>query len=756
MRTVVIGGGAAGMGAAWGLTKNGHQVVLIEREERLGGHLMACDVPLPDGSTVPVDVGVSDFNRATFANVGALLDELGLEYYPICQHASFMHADGRTAWYSDDGGIHAITPFEDEARFAAEMARFRLECIEVLDDPLARDETLAEYCDRRGYSHEFRDRYLYPRSQGSFPMPDTEPAIYPVRGLVAFWRIHGLAGPGPANRNVVKGGMASYADAFGTWLEARGGEVRTGCPVVGVARRPEGVRVRYTDPSGDAREEVFEHAVFAVRGEQILPLLEDASQEEKDVFGSLRWHRARVSVHRDRGLLPDREEAWGAYNYVLCEGEVPAIRPTITFYPAKLAKLAGAEGIFVTMNPFREPDPDKVVADYFLSHPAAGSGGDLATARVAQIQGIRNCWYCGSYLVQPWVHEPALATGVDLAELMRQRIGAQDGDRLPYLDDFLASIPLFAGLDPFAIADVGLAADRFTAAAGDRLFRQDDPADGVYVVASGRLALNVRMPGDAEVELAQVGAGGLIGEFCLLDGGRRSAEAVALEPTLGYRIDLARFGALRASEKPAAIEVLDRLRLEVARRTRATVDTIGASLGEMADPRPAPAQAAPPGQVETGDCATLLQSFPGFETFSPASWRELNGLVTKVIAEKGARLETPGKPVGGLHIVARGALRAGLPVGDGVEQLLIHGPGALAGAAGLVDGGDWPLALDVREDAIVFTLDARDLAVLRTAHSPLAFKLFDLIGQQLTKDLRRISRTVGRRQSQLAELREVA
>lgn len=324
------------------------------------------------------------------------------------------------------------------------------------------------------------------------------------------------------------------------------------------------------------------------------------------------------------------------------------------------------------------------------------------------------------------------------------------------LNDLLASIPLFADLDSDAIADLGLAADRFNAAAGEQLFRQDDTADGVYLVSNGEVSLTARMPGDSEVELARVRDGGVLGEFCLLDGGRRSAEATALEPTLGYRIDLARFTALRTSERPAAIEVLARLRSEVSCRTRATIEAISASLDTMAAPRPSPATLPPQGEVETRDCASFLQSFPGFDGLSPSSWSELAGLVTKSVLPRGTRLEAPGKPVRGLHIVARGALRAGLPVGDGVEQLLIHGPGSIAGAAGLIDGGDWPLALDVREDAIVYTLDARDLAELRSAASPLAFKLFDLIGQQLTRDLRRISRTHARRESQLVDRVEVA
>lgn len=413
MRVAVLGGGAAGMGAAWGLAKNGHAVTLIEREPQLGGHLLACAVPTADGGTVNVDVGVSDFNRNTFTNVGALFDELGLEHYPINQHASFMHPDGRTAWFTNDVGVNPVTPFADQGRFTGELARFKLECIEVLDDPAARDETLNDYCDRRDYSQEFRTRYLYPRAQGSFPMPDQDPATYPVRGLVAFWHIHGLAGRRPANRNVLKGGMASYGEAFAKWLAAHGRTVITDAPVVGVARRGEGVRVRWEtgDTAGGSREEIFDHCVFAVRGEQVLPLLEDPSREESEVFGSLRWHRARVAVHRDTRLMPDRREAWGAYNYVLNEDGAPEIRPTITFYPAKLAGLQGVDDVFVTMNPFRDLDPNLTIANYFLSHPAAGTGGDMAAARIAQIQGTFAMR--GSPLV--------LAHNGDLAQFARMR-----------------------------------------------------------------------------------------------------------------------------------------------------------------------------------------------------------------------------------------------------------------------------------------------------------------------------------------------
>ena len=93
-------------------------------------------------------------------------------------------------------------------------------------------------------------------------------------------------------------------------------------------------------------------------------------------------------------------------------------------------------------------------------------------------------------------------------------------------------------------------------------------------------------------------------------------------------------------------------------------------------------------------------------------------------------------------------MRAGFEVNGGIEQQLIYGPGMLVGAAAMVAGTNWPLAIDVREDAIVFTLPARDFAALRVSHGPLASALFDMIGQQLTRDLRQISRGRGRLESQ--------
>lgn len=62
------------------------------------------------------------------------------------------------------------------------------------------------------------------------------------------------------------------------------------------------------------------------------------------------------------------------------------------------------------------------------------------------------------------------------------------------------------------------------------LFRDGDPSDALYVIKGGRLAV-VKNRGHAEVHLAELGAGEMIGEMAFFDNQPRSAGAKAMETT---------------------------------------------------------------------------------------------------------------------------------------------------------------------------------------------------------------------------------
>lgn len=57
---------------------------------------------------------------------------------------------------------------------------------------------------------------------------------------------------------------------------------------------------------------------------------------------------------------------------------------------------------------------------------------------------------------------------------------------------------------------------------GDILFRENDPSDCLYVIKKGRIAVT-KAKGSGEIELAELGAGEMIGEMAFFDNAPRSA-----------------------------------------------------------------------------------------------------------------------------------------------------------------------------------------------------------------------------------------
>jgi len=68
-------------------------------------------------------------------------------------------------------------------------------------------------------------------------------------------------------------------------------------------------------------------------------------------------------------------------------------------------------------------------------------------------------------------------------------------------------------------------------ATGEVIMRQGDVSDALHVITRGRVRVERDQPGDTPLVLAELGAGDVIGEMGLLDGGPRSATVTALEDT---------------------------------------------------------------------------------------------------------------------------------------------------------------------------------------------------------------------------------
>ena len=95
--------------------------------------------------------------------------------------------------------------------------------------------------------------------------------------------------------------------------------------------------------------------------------------------------------------------------------------------------------------------------------------------------------------------------------------GAGDGESTA---SFLRGVALFAELTDDLRHELALAAERVDLPAGEWLFRQGDPADGLYVVSAGRLEVVHEDPEPQVIRVLSVGES--VGSKWLIAGCRES------------------------------------------------------------------------------------------------------------------------------------------------------------------------------------------------------------------------------------------
>jgi NTE family protein len=118
--------------------------------------------------------------------------------------------------------------------------------------------------------------------------------------------------------------------------------------------------------------------------------------------------------------------------------------------------------------------------------------------------------------------------------------------------EFLRNVPVFADLSERMRERIAQLAQEVTLRREEWLFREGDPADGVYVVRVGHLEV-VQSGPDAQERINTLTRGAVLGELALLNDSPRSASIRALRDTELLRIERTDFDALLRSEPELAL-----------------------------------------------------------------------------------------------------------------------------------------------------------------------------------------------------------
>lgn len=123
----------------------------------------------------------------------------------------------------------------------------------------------------------------------------------------------------------------------------------------------------------------------------------------------------------------------------------------------------------------------------------------------------------------------------------------------------LGSVELFADLPPEVIDAIGSLATWREYAVEEQVFDKESASVDVYFVVTGSVRILRNISADREVALADVGAGQFFGELAAIDGGKRSARVIALEPTLLASLDGSNFERVMTTSPLVTRRVLLRM-----------------------------------------------------------------------------------------------------------------------------------------------------------------------------------------------------
>jgi len=123
----------------------------------------------------------------------------------------------------------------------------------------------------------------------------------------------------------------------------------------------------------------------------------------------------------------------------------------------------------------------------------------------------------------------------------------------------LRQVPLFESLDDAKARELCGRIETLACPANQVLFHAGDAGDAMYVIESGKVRICVQAKDGHEVTLAKLGRGDFFGEMALLDGERRSADAVVAEDARLALLSREHFLSFMRSSPDVALEMLTAL-----------------------------------------------------------------------------------------------------------------------------------------------------------------------------------------------------
>ncbi|MGF1752062.1 FAD-dependent oxidoreductase [Vibrio makurazakiensis] len=409
-KIAIIGSGISGLTCAYLLSKK-NDVTVFEKNDYVGGHTATVDIE-HKGQDYAIDTGFIVFNDRTYPNFNELLMQLGIQRQAT--EMSFSVHNRQTKFEYNGHGINALFAQRRNVfrpkfwRLIYEIVKFNNLCKDAFrQGNIQEQSSLGEFLNKHHFSEFFSQHYILPMGAAIWSTSLEEMEKFELKFFIQFFYHHGLLNIVDRPQwYVVPGGSRMYVDAILTKLNK---PVLTGSDIESVSRGQDKATVIMK--GGDTHS--FDEVIFACHSDQALALIDNPTDDEKDVLSGIPYSRNEVVLHTDTQLLPDRELAWASWNYML-DGDLS--RPSCVTYNMNILQgIQSGDTFCVTLNQSDVIDPNKVIQSFVYHHPVLDAFSVKAQKQRPRICGKNHCHFVGAYWYNGF-HEDGVRSALDVTQ----------------------------------------------------------------------------------------------------------------------------------------------------------------------------------------------------------------------------------------------------------------------------------------------------------------------------------------------------
>ena len=386
-KIAVIGSGIAGISASYFLSSK-YDVHLFEKNNYLGGHTRT--VKVRTDKNLSIDTGFIVFNDRNYPDLIKFFDHLDVQ--TINSDMSFAVSDSN--YDIEYGGKNLKSLFAQYKnifnisyiKMIYEIYRFYKLCRYTELDNITNNYTLEDFLQKNNFSTYLKELHIYPLISSIWSTNQRDVRNFPLKLFLNFFNNHDIFNfKDRPQWKFVKGGSNSYIKKI---IELDKFSFSLNTKIDKIIRSNNNIKIIKND-----EEIVFDYVIIATHADQALQIINNPTNNEKEILSKFEYTKNRAYLHSDRSMMPKNNKTWSSCNFIKSENTNTNF--TLTYWMNNLQKLQTSKEYFVTINP--EKTPEYIHDDTFFTHPKFNLQTMKYQSKLKNLQGVNNTYFCGAY-----------------------------------------------------------------------------------------------------------------------------------------------------------------------------------------------------------------------------------------------------------------------------------------------------------------------------------------------------------------------